>query len=169
MRVFVAGATGAIGRRLVPAMIAPTCSTLLRCERRWSRPNRTRSSTRSPPSPTAVSPESSTRHSPRPTCCAPRAPTRCSPQHRRRASAASWPRALLLTVTRAEAGYLALLASQSSYALMEPSRREELLDAIGGLIDNQLGGMVTKEYVTVLAVAARRADGHGGGGGGGRR
>jgi SAM-dependent methyltransferase len=54
-------------------------------------------------------------------------------------------------------GYLAMLASQSSYALMEPSRREKLLDAIGDLIDNQLGGTVTKEYVTVLAVAGRRA------------
>lgn len=53
-------------------------------------------------------------------------------------------------------GYLAMLASQSSYALMEPSRREELLEAIGALIDNQLGGTVTKEYVTVLAVAMRR-------------
>jgi SAM-dependent methyltransferase len=54
-------------------------------------------------------------------------------------------------------GYLAMLASQSSYALMEPSRREELLGAIGDLIDNRLGGTVTKQYVTVLAVARRRA------------
>jgi hypothetical protein len=51
-----------------------------------------------------------------------------------------------------------MLASQSSYALMEPSRREELVDAIGGLIDNQLGGTVNKEYFTVLAVAGRRLD-----------
>jgi SAM-dependent methyltransferase len=52
-------------------------------------------------------------------------------------------------------GYLAMLASQSSYALMDPVRRNELLAGIGALIDEQLAGTVTKEYVTVLAVAGR--------------
>lgn len=51
--------------------------------------------------------------------------------------------------------YLAMLASQSSYALMDPVRREDLLARIGRLIDEQLEGTVTKEYVTVLAVARR--------------
>jgi SAM-dependent methyltransferase len=54
-------------------------------------------------------------------------------------------------------GYLAMLASQSSYALMDQKRRDELLAAIGELIDEQLEGRVTKQYVTVLATARRRA------------
>ncbi len=54
--------------------------------------------------------------------------------------------------------YLAMLASHSSYALMDPVRRDELLGSIGALIDEQLAGTVTKEYVTVLAVAGRAAD-----------
>jgi len=49
--------------------------------------------------------------------------------------------------------YLDVLASQSSYALMDPGRRAELLQGIGRLVDEQLGGVVTKEYVTVLTVA----------------
>ena len=52
-------------------------------------------------------------------------------------------------------GYLAMLASQSSYALMEPGRREPLLRGIGALIDDFLGGTITKQYVTILAVARR--------------
>jgi SAM-dependent methyltransferase len=55
------------------------------------------------------------------------------------------------------ADYLAMLASQSSYALMDQTRRELLLDAIGRLIDERLGRTVTKEYITVLATARRRA------------
>jgi len=51
--------------------------------------------------------------------------------------------------------YLAMLASQSSYALMATGRRKELLGAIGELVDELLGGAVTKQYVTVLAVARR--------------
>jgi SAM-dependent methyltransferase len=54
-------------------------------------------------------------------------------------------------------GYLAMLASQSSYALMEPGRREPLLRGIGALIDEHLGGTITKQYVTILAVAQRHA------------
>ena len=53
--------------------------------------------------------------------------------------------------------YLAMLASQSSYALIEPARRDELLRHIGQLIDALLGGVITKEYVTILAVAQTTA------------
>ena len=49
--------------------------------------------------------------------------------------------------------YLEMLATQSSYALMKPAQRRELLSEIGRLIDEILGGAVTKQYVTVLAVA----------------
>jgi SAM-dependent methyltransferase len=52
--------------------------------------------------------------------------------------------------------YLAMLASQSSYALMDRQRRATLLNAIGRLVEQHLDGLVTKEYVTVLAVARRR-------------
>lgn len=51
--------------------------------------------------------------------------------------------------------YIEMLSSQSSYALMEEWRREELMDGIGRLIRRHLGDVVTKEYVTVLAVAKR--------------
>jgi SAM-dependent methyltransferase len=53
-------------------------------------------------------------------------------------------------------GYLQMLRSQSSYALMEPAKREELLGQLGELIDARLFGTVTKQYITVLAVARRR-------------
>ena len=52
-------------------------------------------------------------------------------------------------------GYLDMLASQSSYALMERERRGEILDSIGRLVDLHLGGAVTKEYVCVVALAER--------------
>ncbi len=62
-------------------------------------------------------------------------------------------------------GYLAWLASQSSYALLEPARRSELMEGIGRLVDDLLGGEVTKQYVTVLAIAERLgASGPGAGG-----
>jgi hypothetical protein len=53
--------------------------------------------------------------------------------------------------------YLDMLASQSSYALMERERRGELLDSIGRLVDLHLGGTVTKEYVAVVALAERKS------------
>ncbi len=53
--------------------------------------------------------------------------------------------------------YLSMLASQSSYALMEPGRREVLLRGIGALVDEHLGGTITKQYVTITALAQRRA------------
>lgn len=52
--------------------------------------------------------------------------------------------------------YLGMLASQSSYALMEPDQQARLLDGIGSLIDTLLGGRVTKQYVTVVATAQTR-------------
>ncbi len=53
--------------------------------------------------------------------------------------------------------YLEMLATQSSYALMKPDQRTELLGRIGHLIDEILGGVVVKEYVAVLA-ATRTTD-----------
>jgi SAM-dependent methyltransferase len=50
-------------------------------------------------------------------------------------------------------GYLQMLASQSSYALLDDKCRRELLDGIGRLIDLHLGGSVTKQYLTILATA----------------
>lgn len=50
-----------------------------------------------------------------------------------------------------------MLASQSSYALMDEDRREELLAGIGQRSDVRLGGVVTKQYVTILAAAMRRS------------
>jgi ubiquinone/menaquinone biosynthesis C-methylase UbiE len=57
--------------------------------------------------------------------------------------------------------YLEMLATQSSYALMKPAQREELLGGIRRLIDEVLGGVVTKQYVAVLAVARRTATSRG--------
>jgi SAM-dependent methyltransferase len=58
--------------------------------------------------------------------------------------------------------YLEMLATQSSYALMEPTRRDELLGGIGHLVDEYLEGTVTKQYVTVLATAEMTTHLHGG-------
>lgn len=52
--------------------------------------------------------------------------------------------------------YLDMLASQSSYALMAADKRSALLEGIGSLVDDLLGGQVTKQYVTVLATARTR-------------
>jgi SAM-dependent methyltransferase len=57
-------------------------------------------------------------------------------------------------------GYLAMLASQSTYALMDRTRRAALFAGIGELVEDRLLGRVTKQYVTVLAMA-RRASGSG--------
>lgn len=57
-------------------------------------------------------------------------------------------------------GFQAMLATQSSYALMARHRRDRLLQAIGQLIDDRLGGVVTKQYVSVLAVAKVRPASH---------
>lgn len=50
-------------------------------------------------------------------------------------------------------GYLTMLSTQSTYALMDPARREELLGAIGSVIDDRLGGTITKQYVCILVTA----------------
>ncbi len=65
-------------------------------------------------------------------------------------------------VTYDKDSYLEMLATQSSYALMKPAQREELLCGIGRLINEVLGGVVTKQYVAVLAVAQRTTTSGGG-------
>jgi SAM-dependent methyltransferase len=54
-------------------------------------------------------------------------------------------------------GYLAMLATQSIYVLMEPERRRELLAGIGDVIDDRLFGQITKQYLAILATARKRA------------
>lgn len=51
--------------------------------------------------------------------------------------------------------YLAMLASQSTYALMDPARRARLFAGVAELVDSRLKGRVTKQYVTILALARR--------------
>ncbi|MGC8513192.1 MAG: hypothetical protein ACP5P1_09195 [Acidimicrobiales bacterium] len=51
--------------------------------------------------------------------------------------------------------YMAMLSSQSSRALMDQILKDELLVRIGALIEESLEGTVTKEYVTVMAIASR--------------
>ncbi len=58
--------------------------------------------------------------------------------------------------TYERAGYLDMLSSHSSYALLEPDIRAQLFDQIGRLIDEHLGRTITKEYVTILATARTR-------------
>jgi hypothetical protein len=41
--------------------------------------------------------------------------------------------------------FLDMLASQSSYALMQPDQRQSLLEGIGSLVDDLLGGWVAKQ------------------------
>ena len=107
MRIFLAGATGALGSRLVPLLVdagppghghdplsrqgrtpcarrAPsrsssTASTATRSSPRSSPRGPTRSCTSSPPSPAWAACATSTARSRSPTGCGPRAPTTCSP------------------------------------------------------------------------------------------
>jgi SAM-dependent methyltransferase len=53
-------------------------------------------------------------------------------------------------------GYLAVLATQSVYILMEPERRDELFAGIGQVIDEHLDGHITKQYLAILATARKR-------------
>jgi SAM-dependent methyltransferase len=53
-------------------------------------------------------------------------------------------------------GYLAMLATQSIYVLMEPARRAELFAGMGDVIDDCLDGRITKQYLAILATARRR-------------
>ena len=54
------------------------------------------------------------------------------------------------------AGYQAMLSTQSAYALMIPEQRAAILDAVGDLVDQELGGVVTKQYVCILTVSHAR-------------
>lgn len=54
------------------------------------------------------------------------------------------------------AGYLAMLKTHSSYALMGRDRRDKIMATLGDLIDERLGGIVTKQYVCILATAEAR-------------
>jgi SAM-dependent methyltransferase len=53
------------------------------------------------------------------------------------------------------AGYLGLMSTQSSYLLMDDAQREEMLRATAALVDERLGGVVTKQFVAVCATARR--------------
>ena len=55
--------------------------------------------------------------------------------------------------------YPAMLSTQSTYAFLAPEQRNELLRRIGRLVEDRLGGTVTKQYAAVLATA-RRAPHH---------
>lgn len=48
-----------------------------------------------------------------------------------------------------------MLATQSSYVLTDPDRRDRLLHAPGELIDARLDGRITKKYLAVLAIATK--------------
>ena len=131
MRVFVAGASGAIGTRLVPRLIerghevigtsrSPGGAERIRAlgaqpivldlldrdavTRPSSRRRPTRSSIRRPRWPMRSSPATSTAASRRPTGCGPRAPTRCWPPRVPPACAASSRRASPASGTRARVG-----------------------------------------------------------------
>jgi hypothetical protein len=52
---------------------------------------------------------------------------------------------------------LGLLATYSLFLVMDPTRRAELFDRLAAIIDRDYGGRLTRYYVTVSAVAARRA------------
>jgi SAM-dependent methyltransferase len=51
--------------------------------------------------------------------------------------------------------YVAMLSTQSPYALIDPDRRDELFHQVGEVVESVLGGMVTKQYVTIVATAER--------------
>lgn len=52
---------------------------------------------------------------------------------------------------------LGLLATYSLFLVMDPTRRAELFDRLAAIIDRDYGGRLTRHYVTVSAVATRRA------------
>jgi len=51
--------------------------------------------------------------------------------------------------------YLVMLGTHSPYATLRADQRAQLFDGIGGLIDDHLGGAITKPYLAILAVAER--------------
>jgi SAM-dependent methyltransferase len=60
------------------------------------------------------------------------------------------------TVTYDRDGYVTMLSTQSPYLALDAERRARVLQGIGEIIDERLGGTITKPYLTVLAVAGRR-------------
>jgi hypothetical protein len=52
--------------------------------------------------------------------------------------------------------YLDLLLSYSNHRALAPAAQRGLLACIARLIDERLGGRVTKRYMTELALAVRR-------------
>jgi SAM-dependent methyltransferase len=52
---------------------------------------------------------------------------------------------------------LGLLATYSLFLVMEPTRRVALFDRLATIIDGDFGGRLTRHYVTIAAMAARRA------------
>jgi hypothetical protein len=57
--------------------------------------------------------------------------------------------------------YSTMLSTQSSYALLDPARRDELLGEMARFVETRLDGEVTKQYVTILATARRSGPGSG--------
>jgi hypothetical protein len=51
--------------------------------------------------------------------------------------------------------YVAMLSTQSPYALIDSDRRDELFHQVGDVVERVLGGVVTKQYVTIVATAER--------------
>ena len=158
MKVFVAGASGAIGRQLVPLLVGgrPRCGghrprsarsaraiDAPRRDARWSptgstatslveRDRRRRARGRRPPddraSPASPTTATSTRRSRSPTGCAPRAPTTCSRARAPPARAASWRRASATGTTSARAARSRPRATRSTPT--RPTTMRRTLEAI---------------------------------------
>jgi SAM-dependent methyltransferase len=50
---------------------------------------------------------------------------------------------------------IGLLSTYSTYLVLAPEARTELLDELAALIDERFGGSLTRHYLSILAVAAR--------------
>jgi hypothetical protein len=57
--------------------------------------------------------------------------------------------------------YQAMLSTQSPYALMGADRRDVLFHQVRELVEKVLGGVVSKQYVTILATAERASGARG--------
>ncbi len=73
------------------------------------------------------------------------------------------------TATYRRDDYLAMLGTHSTYVTLPSDRRARLFDGIGALIDDRLGGYISKTYLAILAVASRQSVGCWGGGRGSGR
>ncbi len=60
------------------------------------------------------------------------------------------------TAAYSAGNYADMLATQSSYVALDERPRRRLLEGVAALVDERLGGQVTKNYLTILAVSARR-------------